>query len=160
MKNPPEEYRQYFLTTEKSIDFLTGGSCSKFYRLRNEAGVFPRKRYGRLGRWYGPEEIVEMAQRLDMMKLFELWERHCDGSPGKLPKAAITETEVCQRLNISRPTLRKYRELLGISPRRKTGSKQNWYLWCEVDRIADLAYTHVDKYHKSPEKRAELMEKQ
>ena len=76
MKNPPEQYRRYFLRTGETIDFVTGGSCSIFYRLRNEAGVRPRKRYGRLGRWYGPEEIIEMAQRLDMLKLFELWERN------------------------------------------------------------------------------------
>jgi len=155
MKNSPEHYRRYFLRTGETIDFLTGGSCSKFYRIRNLAEVKPRKKRGRKGRWYGPKEVVKMAQRHSPMELFDIWCRMSDHSGRELPKLAYSQKEVCEHLVISEPSLRKYRKLLGISPRRRSGSRKYYYLYYEVLKIADLAYPHVDKYTRSPEDRVE-----
>jgi hypothetical protein len=72
-------------------------------------------------------------------------------------KLAYKTQEVLDLLEISQPTLAKYRKLLGIKPRRKTGSRFRYYLWDDIQRMLQFKYPPEDLYSRKLDERLDKM---
>ena len=67
--------------------------------------------------------------------------------------------EACEFLSINYSTLKKYREMLGIEPRKLSGCLGRYYTWEELTRMLELHLPPVSCYARDLKTRLELLQK-
>jgi len=80
-------------------------------------------------------------------------------TPGKPTKMAFRTEQVQEFLGISYPTLKRYRQLLGIKPRQAVGVRGRFYSWEEVCAMFELHMPPAEYFVRDLPKRLEMLTK-